>query len=152
MTISDDHLAEIKAHMDQLLSDASVHEAEGRDADAQTNYHAADAIDRLLQEVEALKADREWQPIETAPKDGTAILIYQPNGKREHHMPREALRDGEFSYTIMDKRLQWYDDGRFAIGYWRPWGGWGNRNSAFVECTHWQPLPEPPATEEHSDD
>lgn len=68
----------------------------------------------------------KWQPIETAPKDGTAILIWQPDKKK-------GLSQ---------------DDNRYAIGYWRvAEGGWGNRNSAEVNPSHWMPLPEPPVTE-----
>lgn len=70
----------------------------------------------------------EWQPIETAPKDGSAILIWQP-----------------------DRSKYWglgnFDDLRYAIGYWRvadKIGSWGNRNSAVVNPTHWMPLPAPP--------
>lgn len=88
----------------------------------------------------------EWQPIETAPKDGTAILIWQPDGAKNWYMPRESLPDGGI-YTLEDERLLWFDDGRYAIGYWRPWGGWGNRNSSTVEPTHWMPLPTPPEQE-----
>lgn len=77
----------------------------------------------------------EWLPIESAPKDGTAILIWQPS-----HARYDDKRNGGA-----------YDDNRYAIGYWRTdqdpdrskWM-WGNRNSGYVRPTHWQPLPSPP--------
>lgn len=112
----------------------------------------ADAILAIL----ALTAD-PWRPIETAPRDGTAILIFQPDGgcrssgdARQHHMPEGALQPGEWSYRRDDPRLQFYDDGRWAIGYWRPWGGWGNRNCSTVEPTHWAPLPPSPRDQQVS--
>lgn len=70
-----------------------------------------------------------WRKIETAPRDGTPILIWDPT-KSDRGRP--------------------YDDSRYAIGYWRtdqPDGWkwmWGNRNSSEVSPTHWQPLPNPP--------
>jgi len=85
-----------------------------------------------------------WHDIATAPKDGTPILIFEGHRHRECHMPIDALREGEISYSCDDPRLQWFDDRRWSIGYWRPWGGWGNRNSAAVTPTHWMPLPAPP--------
>jgi len=94
----------------------------------------------------------DWRDMESAPRDGTPILIYDPDAgfagqPREHHMPDGALTAGECIYRLNDPRLQWYDDRRYAIGYWRPWGGWGNRNSATVTPKCWQPLPSPPETE-----
>jgi len=90
----------------------------------------------------------EWQDISTAPRDGTPILIFQPSGRYgqtvSHYMPPDALKPGEGSYRTDDPRLKLYDDARWAIGYWRPWGGWGNRNSSDVEPSHWMPLPAPP--------
>lgn len=65
----------------------------------------------------------DWQPIETAPKDGTRILLH-------------LRQDEEGDYV--------------RIGYWGKWNGhlstWclaegdGDDNP-----THWQPLPERPA-------
>jgi len=74
-----------------------------------------------------------WQPIATAPKDGTAILIWQPRT--------------DFVRSVREWKN--CDDSRYAVGYWRTWvGSWGNRNDADVEPTHWQPLPSPPLQEQ----
>ena len=59
----------------------------------------------------------DWQPIETAPKDGTFILV---------------AVSGDFALHIM---LVWWIDG---------WC-WDMTNTPIVgEPTHWMPLPEPP--------
>ena len=59
----------------------------------------------------------EWQPIETAPKDGSIVLIY---------------RDG----YVIDQACCWYSK---EFEYWTPVGGY-----IFMGATHWMPLPEPP--------
>jgi hypothetical protein len=77
-----------------------------------------------------------WQPIETAPKDASSILIY----------------DGKFV-----ERVAWYwIDRPHTCGWWAIQGG--DDAVAFSdysdtrakvdeeEATHWMPLPEPPAT------
>ena len=97
----------------------------------QEREDAADAIDALLAELKELRAEREWRPIETAPKDGTEILLR-----------------GIVTYPSIDegKRVT-------VIGYWADMngGGWV-WYGATTNFTHWRPLPEPPATEEQSDD
>lgn len=124
------------------------------------SYSAAEIIDLQVRAVTVARAllshasDGGWQPIAEAPKDGTPILLWDPSqGGREHYMPNGALRQGEYSYTTADDHLKWYDDRRYAIGYWRPWAidgktphPWGNRNSSWPEPTHWQPLPAPPTS------
>lgn len=71
-----------------------------------------------------------WRPIETAPKDGTRVLVYQ-----------------EDEASDMTPQIAW----------WITWHGeegwhicWDNEplqnNSAFAPPTHWAPLPEPPAS------
>lgn len=68
----------------------------------------------------------EWQPIETAPKDGSPILIWQPGGVTQ--------------YT-------WYTDCwicRWEDRYqcWTEAGG--ELYSEARSPTHWMPLPDPP--------
>ena len=57
-----------------------------------------------------------WQPIETAPRDGTQILAIWPGKGR----PRIVWFD----------RARWTDDGDHSL----------------IDFTHWQPLPSPPIT------
>jgi len=57
----------------------------------------------------------EWQPIETAPTDGTRILGYT------------ALRYGSFMGVI-----------------WRGLPHWQSAERGVVDPTHWMPLPKPP--------
>lgn len=61
----------------------------------------------------------EWQPIETAPKDGTRILMFHPRD------------DGDVNI-----RMAWWVVDRF--------GGHGWSFPSWSGPTHWMPLPEPP--------
>ena len=71
-----------------------------------------------------------WQPIETAPKDGTDVLVcraYDADGK---------LMDYE-AHCLFTHRAAWWDE-----------QGWVTYNSqitekqVFFEPTHWMPVPE----------
>ncbi len=76
----------------------------------------------------------EWQPIETARKDGSKILIFV---------------DGEIKIAYWSKTPRWWPwDG----GLERPcWVGftcgddWFNEYWSETNPTHWMPLPDPPA-------
>jgi hypothetical protein len=76
----------------------------------------------------------EWRLIETAPKDGSLILLF------------EKYSEGPFV-------------GRWNVGLWRVWkehvraeGGWDGAIlcDEITQCfiTHWMPLPEPPKYED----
>ena len=83
------------------------------DCDCHVAYVGADAA-------AALEAYRKegWQPIETAPKDGTPILLgAEPN------------EDGPFSIILGC----WYKDGWYC---WTP--------EKHIWPTHWMPLPQSP--------
>jgi hypothetical protein len=64
----------------------------------------------------------EWQPIETAPRDGTRVLVFDP-----HRFPRELIcrwRGNSWwgDLTPSGRCIVWSDD---------------------AGC-HWMPLPQPP--------
>jgi Lar family restriction alleviation protein len=57
-----------------------------------------------------------WQPIETAPRDGTGII-------------------GLFPYNPR-RKIVWFTGGRWT----------DDGSHALIDPTHWQPLPSPPTT------
>ena len=59
----------------------------------------------------------EWQKIETAPKDGTDVLVYGPTCWR-------------VTICRWHERDEWWETGTDFITY--------------NDLTHWMPLPEPP--------
>ena len=65
----------------------------------------------------------EWQPIETAPKDGSAILSW-PTGS--------MFKDDTFSYVV-----RW-------CGWRECWIEAAGEEYQGFEPTHWMPLPPPP--------
>lgn len=73
----------------------------------------------------------EWQPIKSAPKDGTPILIFNPRNDRK------PVCEAAWAY-----------DYEGAPGYWAtPHGVKGRGYTILPEApTHWMPLPEPPAS------
>jgi hypothetical protein len=74
----------------------------------------------------------DWQPIETAPKDGTQIIL----GCFVHHKGygTDAMMAGH-----------WFD-GRFAVGMGFAFDDLIFHASVQMPWTHWCPLPEPPAS------
>ena len=72
-----------------------------------------------------------WQPIETAPKDGTSVLLVV--GKRVeigHYVDSETI---DYGVKVRETKC-WALDGRFISIF----GG-------LPEPTHWMPLPEVPS-------
>ena len=80
-------------------------------------------IESLRSELAALKAENEslkrdqWQPIETAPKDGTVFLVCRKHATHPLMVRYESSYDWFANY-----------DGEHVY-----------------DLTHWMPLPKPPA-------
>lgn len=74
----------------------------------------------------------QWQPIESAPRDGTSVLLFYTDWGTRNTEPSP----GGHVYV-----------GRFADGYW----GDGDKGFAGKELTHWMPLPKAPAKSEGQD-
>jgi hypothetical protein len=78
-----------------------------------------------------------WQPIETAPKDGTEIWLYDPSSVLTWDQP---------SREYLPKAYQ-------QVGCWATWAQDSHWNMIDMQTggyigaspTHWMPLPEPPS-------
>lgn len=80
-----------------------------------------------IKAVVALAARSGWRPIETAPKDGTAILLYC-----DDHVSAEF--GSVIGFWSEDDGGDWYaSEAHSSPLFW-----------ASDRPTHWQPLPEPP--------
>ena len=79
--------------------------------------------------LEVLLADQEWRPIETAPKDGTKVLVYDES----YGLPQKAW----FGKDHFDEEHEGWlfgDGDDYSCGlYFTP-----------INPTHWMPLPKPP--------
>ena len=78
-----------------------------------------------------------WQPIESAPKDGTAVVLYTPPGEytvnfrtKEKKLSEPKVGEG----LMLSDEWHWANDScSCCYGPIYP-----------VQPTHWMPLPEPP--------
>lgn len=100
-------------------------------------YHAMSMPEIIAMQEENVRlraalADRGWSPIETAPNDGTAVLLYYPHN--------DTCIRGAYGEV---------QDGDWESGY-RTWMEWGVDGEHFIQeapteaPTHWMPLPEVP--------
>jgi len=105
---------------DTSITDAELDEWEHRIAvDHPDRSWPSETVQRLIREVRRCWAAQAWQPIETAPGDGTRILIYR-SGYREAVCVAWWSAENQWWATVP--------------------GGWG------WYAHHWAPLPAEPET------
>lgn len=80
----------------------------------------------------------EWKPIETAPKDGTIILISRPN--REAMAAYWSQCPRAFAGTFSDANYPWV--------FLDETNGTNAMMDGAHGPTHWMPLPAPPVQQE----
>lgn len=86
----------------------------------------------------------EWQPIETAPKDGTDVWLYSTVGDRSKDGPTVG------SWTrVVDYASEYHATTGEYLGQSvkNAWEGWMSHDGGFTDehpPTHWQPLIIPP--------
>ena len=76
----------------------------------------------------------DWQPIYTAPKDGTEFLAYDATVNKMDVAYMIEWRDGEYKCVAVQS------DGEYGPEPDQFCSSWQNK------ITHWKPLPEPPTT------
>ena len=80
----------------------------------------------------------EWQTIETAPRDGTEILLLAPLEWSQQARDNEEQRIGLGNWI-------------FAGWWWAEKKTWRNRLASWTNApTHWLPLPPAPTTNQGS--
>lgn len=76
----------------------------------------------------------DWRPIETAPKDGSDVLLYIPGFSRRIWLGYYFVTE-TFEHGRLRHRSEGWSIGTFGIG-------------DKIEPTMWHPLPHLPATEQ----
>lgn len=101
-----------------------------------------DAVDKrweCMKENAELKKQNEWQPIETAPKDGTSVLVHS----------YKWIEPTMMYYSSEEYFEEEYGDSEYMESGWYVSHGmdFDQPDEYTREPTHWMPLPTPPKEE-----
>lgn len=101
-----------------------------------------DVLTALRKEFAELKKQNEWQPIETAPKDGTIILVFYKNELGKGRITRA-------SWFGLDEIESWEDPDQSEPDWYERSEVYEELEDGMIspvlgEPTHWMPLPKAP--------
>ncbi len=82
-----------------------------------------------------------WQPIETAPRDGTTCLLWTTIERRVWWMTIDRDDYDDQPQPIVGR---WWRDGWVSDAGYTPYGDSTDMDSCELRPTHWMPLPDPP--------
>lgn len=98
-----------------------------------------DEADELRARVAELEAAQAWRPIETAPKDGTWVLVCgYPAFEDDHEWMHGPVHD-----TVVAQYTE-LRNGTKTEGHWQFAWYDGGYYGGVEDVTHWMPLPAPP--------
>lgn len=116
-------IALLQYEIKKLRAERSALRAELREICTTLDDAACDLVPTAVECIKKLKGENAWQPISTAPKDGTVFLGYKRGQFRECY---KVTRDDCDMWCF---------------------GGTSGADDLFpnIKPTHWMPLPKPPA-------
>ncbi len=115
--ISPSYVTGLEKYINELLNQVSTLKVELREICAAIDDPACDLTLTAVECIKKLKAENEWQPIETAPKDEAVFLAWRKHATHPLMVRYEPSYDWFANY-----------DGEHVY-----------------DLTHWMPLPKPPA-------
>jgi len=80
-----------------------------------------------------------WQPIETAPKDGTLVLVCNTLNNGTITSLYGTMAVARYAYHCDD-----LEESLWEYGTYYTENSKDNLGSYLISATHWMPLPEPP--------